>query len=85
MGFNLINTSHFWFVNDPCIFAIHSKQIFYINDPKFGSNRKVVQIVQNKHIWDVPKVEDLEIEEMELIAVPDVIEVNKTIQNADII
>ncbi|KAA0035844.1 CACTA en-spm transposon protein [Cucumis melo var. makuwa] len=32
----------------------------FYDDPKNGSNWKVVQVVQNKHIWDVPEVEDVE-------------------------
>lgn len=52
------------------IFAIQAQQVFYLNDTKYGSNWKVVQVVQNKWIWDVPtKLEDVESEQLGLLKV----------------
>ncbi|KAA0035027.1 hypothetical protein E5676_scaffold155G00610 [Cucumis melo var. makuwa] len=60
VGYKSLNTSRFWYVEEPVILATQAYQVFYVNDPKNGSNWKVVQVVQNKRIWDVPEVEDVE-------------------------
>ena len=33
-------------------------QVFYLEDPKNGTNWKIIQLVQNKRVWNMPKVED---------------------------
>ena len=35
--------SHKWYKNDPFILTTQAQQIFYVNDPKFGSHWKVVE------------------------------------------
>ena len=42
------------------VLATQAHQVFCLNDPKNGSNWKIVQVIQNKRIWDVPKVDDIE-------------------------
>jgi len=37
--------------------------VFYISDPKYGLKWKVLQLVPNKKVWDVPEVEEQEDEE----------------------
>lgn len=64
-----INTSHYSPNDDPFIFATQTKQVFYINNDKLGNNWKVVQIIQNKQLWDVPKVDVLVDDELELLEV----------------
>ncbi|KAA0054539.1 hypothetical protein E6C27_scaffold24G003230 [Cucumis melo var. makuwa] len=39
------------------------------NDPKNGSNWKVVQVIQNKRIWDVPEVEDVQNDHINILEV----------------
>ncbi|EEF42761.1 conserved hypothetical protein [Ricinus communis] len=34
------------------------RQVFYINDPKLGSNWRVVQLFQHRHIYDVDEIQD---------------------------
>ena len=41
------------------ILATQAYQVFYLEDPKNGTNWKIVQVVQNKHVWDVPEVKDV--------------------------
>ncbi|KAA0047152.1 hypothetical protein E5676_scaffold109G00260 [Cucumis melo var. makuwa] len=60
VGYKYLNTSRFWYMEEPVILATEAYQVFYVDDPKNGSNWKVVQVVQNKRIWDVPEVEDVE-------------------------
>ncbi|KAA0061982.1 acidic leucine-rich nuclear phosphoprotein 32 family member A-like [Cucumis melo var. makuwa] len=60
LGYKSINTSHFWFPEEPIILSIQAYQVFYIDDPKNGTNWKVVQVIQNKRIWDILKVDDVE-------------------------
>ncbi|TYK06669.1 gag/pol protein [Cucumis melo var. makuwa] len=56
LGYKSINTSHFWFPEESVILATQVHQVFYIDNPKNGRNWKVIQVVQNKRIWDIPKV-----------------------------
>ncbi|TYK23129.1 uncharacterized protein E5676_scaffold142G001260 [Cucumis melo var. makuwa] len=46
-----------------------SYQVFYLDDPKNGSNWKVVQVVQNKLIWDVSEVNYVENEELNALKI----------------
>ena len=55
-----INVSNTWYRNDPFILASQAQQVFYVNDPKIGSNWKVVEKSHHRHIWDVPEMESLE-------------------------
>ncbi|TYJ96939.1 CACTA en-spm transposon protein [Cucumis melo var. makuwa] len=54
----------FWFAEEHVILATQAHQVFYLDDPKNGSNRKVIQVVQNKRIWDVSEVDDVENEDL---------------------
>ncbi|TYK19782.1 acidic leucine-rich nuclear phosphoprotein 32 family member A-like [Cucumis melo var. makuwa] len=60
LGYKSINTSRFLFPEESVILAIQAHQVFYIDDPKNGGNWKVIRVVQNKHIWNVPEVDDVE-------------------------
>ncbi|KAA0032142.1 uncharacterized protein E5676_scaffold186G00260 [Cucumis melo var. makuwa] len=60
VGYKSLNTSHFWYAEEHVIFATQAHQVFYVDDPKNGNNWKIVQVIQNKHIWDVPEVEDVQ-------------------------
>ena len=44
-------------------------KFFYVDDPKNGSNWKVVQVIQNKRIWDVPEVEDVQNDHINIVEV----------------
>jgi len=81
LGFKLINTSRFWYKDDPYILATQAIQVFYIDDPKLRNNWKIVQIVQNKQVWDVPEVEELENEDIELLEVTGSIVVDESIHD----
>ncbi|KAA0066615.1 uncharacterized protein E6C27_scaffold979G00300 [Cucumis melo var. makuwa] len=58
LGYKSLNTS--WFPEESVILTIQAHQVFYIDDLKNGVNWKVVQMVQNKCIWNVLKVDDVE-------------------------
>ena len=49
-------------------------QVFYLNDQKNDSNWKVVQVVQNRRIWDVPEVDDVENEQLNVLEIVTTIE-----------
>ncbi|KAA0046643.1 hypothetical protein E5676_scaffold411G001130 [Cucumis melo var. makuwa] len=49
--------------------VLHHIKFFYVDDPKNGSNWKVVQVIQNKRIWDVPEVEDVENDHINILEV----------------
>ena len=66
------------------MFASQAKQVFYINDPKYGNNWKVVQVVQNKRVWDMPEVEEQENDQVELLKVVNVIPCTIDISPEDI-
>ncbi|KAA0062362.1 CACTA en-spm transposon protein [Cucumis melo var. makuwa] len=51
------------------LFKCRCNQGFYVDDPNNGSNWKVVQVIQNKRIWDVPEVEDVENEHINILEV----------------
>ena len=46
-------------------------QVFYIEDAKNGTNWRVVQVVQNKWIWDVPEVDDVDNEQLNIVEIVD--------------
>ena len=40
--------------------AVQAQQVFYVDDYKFGTNWKVVQYIQHRHLWDIPEMNDTE-------------------------
>ncbi|RXH93456.1 hypothetical protein DVH24_014032 [Malus domestica] len=36
------------------------KQVFYVADPKAGNGWKVIQRIQHRNVWDIPKKRDSE-------------------------
>ncbi|TYK04755.1 uncharacterized protein E5676_scaffold68G00570 [Cucumis melo var. makuwa] len=69
VGYKYLNTSRFWYAEEPVILATQAHQVFYVDDPKNGSNWKVVQVIQNKRIWDVPEVEDVQNDHINILEV----------------
>jgi hypothetical protein len=61
--FTSVNTSRIWYEFDPFILACQASQVFYLNDPKFGSSWKVVQNISHRNIYDIPIVVEGESEE----------------------
>ncbi|XP_019189011.1 PREDICTED: uncharacterized protein LOC109183385 [Ipomoea nil] len=57
--FTSIKVSSFWYKNDPYVLASQAKQVFYLNDPKFGLNWRVVQQFQHRHIYDENEVDSI--------------------------
>ncbi|CAI0559000.1 unnamed protein product [Linum tenue] len=57
-----IKVDRLWYSSDPYILATQAKQIFYINDPKLGSNWRVVQRLNHRHIFsgDIESVDILD-------------------------
>ena len=50
--------------------AYHLKhQVFYLEDPKNGTNWKTVEVVQNKRVWNVSKVEDIENDQLNVLEI----------------
>ena len=47
-----------WYQNDPFILPNQVKQVFYSRDTKWGESWHVVQCVQYRGVFDVPKVGD---------------------------
>ena len=47
-----------WYQNDPFILPSQVKQVFYLCDTKWGEPWHVVQCVQYRGVFDVPKVGD---------------------------
>ena len=47
-----------WYQNDHFILPSQAKQVFYLCDTKWGEPWHVVQCVQYKGVFDVPKVGD---------------------------
>ncbi|XVE89193.1 hypothetical protein DITRI_Ditri19aG0130800 [Diplodiscus trichospermus] len=47
-----------WYENDSYILADQARQVFYINDPKLGSEWRVVIPFQHRHIYDVDEMQD---------------------------
>ncbi|KAA0040145.1 transposon protein, putative, CACTA, En/Spm sub-class [Cucumis melo var. makuwa] len=81
LGFKIINTSHFWYTDDPYILATQAVQVFYIDDPKLRSIWKIVQIVQNKQVWDIPESEEVEDDKFELLEACSSIGVDESIHD----
>ncbi|KAK0572174.1 hypothetical protein LWI29_027307 [Acer saccharum] len=53
-----INVSREWYKSDPFVLAMQAQQVFYVDDYKFGTNWKVVQYIQRRHLWDIPEMND---------------------------
>ena len=53
-----INMQSRWYQNDPFILPSQAKQVFYLRDTKWGEPWHVVQCVQYRGVFDVPKVGD---------------------------
>ncbi|TYK11884.1 uncharacterized protein E5676_scaffold177G00390 [Cucumis melo var. makuwa] len=68
-GYKSLNTSRFWYMEESVILATQAHQVFYVDDPKNGSNWKVVQVIQNKCIWDVPEVKDVQNDHINILEV----------------
>uniref|UniRef100_A0A9I9E4Z1 DUF4216 domain-containing protein n=1 Tax=Cucumis melo TaxID=3656 RepID=A0A9I9E4Z1_CUCME len=69
VGYKSLNTSRFWYAEEPVILATQAHQVFYVDDLKNGINWKVVQVIQNKRIWDVPEVEDVQNDHINILEV----------------
>ncbi|XP_057803357.1 uncharacterized protein LOC131018659 [Salvia miltiorrhiza] len=52
-----VNIGSRWYKEDPFVLPINVKQVFYVNDTKLGKNWQIVQRVQHRHLWDLPRVE----------------------------
>ena len=52
-----------WYQNDLFILPSQAKQVFYLRDTKLGGHWQVVQCVQLRGVFDVPKVSDGESKE----------------------
>ena len=60
--FTSLNVSKRWYENDPFVLVIQAKQVFYLNDPKLGTNWQIVQEIHHRHVYDVPEVATVEID-----------------------
>ncbi|GFZ03435.1 hypothetical protein Acr_16g0000590 [Actinidia rufa] len=54
-----------WYQSDPFILPSHAKQVFYLKDTKWGERWQVVQLVQQRGVFDVPEVRDGEPSDLE--------------------
>ncbi|TYK11871.1 hypothetical protein E5676_scaffold177G00210 [Cucumis melo var. makuwa] len=68
LGYKLINTSPFLFAEEPVIFALRHIKCF-TSRTKNGTIWKLVQVVQNKRIWDMPEGEDIENEQFNVLEI----------------
>ncbi|KAI8526182.1 hypothetical protein RHMOL_Rhmol13G0289000 [Rhododendron molle] len=53
-----INVRSRWCQSDPFILPSQAKQVFYLNDTKWGEPWQVVQLVKQRGVFDLPKVGD---------------------------
>lgn len=53
-----IDVTSRWYQYDPFILPSQAKQVFYLNDTKWGQPWQVVQRVQHRGVFDVPEVGD---------------------------
>ncbi|CAN6568194.1 unnamed protein product [Malus baccata var. baccata] len=56
-GLLSVNTTRRWYNEDPYILATMAKQIFYLDDHKAGNGWKVVQKIDRRRLYDIPKVD----------------------------
>ena len=59
-----INVNKCWYENDPFILSIQAKQVFYLDDSKLGKDWRVVQKFHHRHLYDVPKIQVVENDEV---------------------
>ena len=71
LGYKSINTFRFWFADEPVILAMQGHLVFFIEHKKNGTNCRVVQVVQNKRILDVPEVDDVDNEQLNIAKIVD--------------
>ena len=69
LEYKAISMSHFWFTEEPIILATQTHQLFYLDDPKNGTNWKVFQVVKNKRIWNMPEGNDVENEQLNVLKI----------------
>ncbi|KAM3303504.1 hypothetical protein P3S67_014534 [Capsicum chacoense] len=65
--FMSISVKRFWYEHDPFVLATQEKKVFYIDDPKLGKDWRIVLKFQARHIYNIPKKENSEVENDELI------------------
>ncbi|CAL2254664.1 unnamed protein product [Prunus armeniaca] len=53
-----VNINSQWYGSDPYVLATQAHQVFYMDDLKLGHPWRVVQRIQHRHVWDVPKRDD---------------------------
>lgn len=56
-----IDVTSRWYQSDPFILPSQAKQVFYLNDTKWGKPWQVVQQVQHRGVFDVPEVDNEEL------------------------
>ena len=69
LRYKAINMSHFLFAEEPVILVTQAQQVFYLDDPKNGSNWKVMQVIWNKRIWDMPKMDNIDNEQLNVLEI----------------
>lgn len=52
-----LNVNDKWYAKDSFVLAKQAQQVFYLDDPNFGSGWKVIQKIRHRHIWDMPENE----------------------------
>ncbi|XP_075093196.1 uncharacterized protein LOC107829616 isoform X1 [Nicotiana tabacum] len=55
-----INVNRFWYEHDSFVLATQARQVFYIDDPKLGENWRIVLKFQDRHLYDVPEMQNSE-------------------------
>ncbi|KAL3626909.1 hypothetical protein CASFOL_029220 [Castilleja foliolosa] len=58
-----------WYEEDSYILADQARQVFYINDPKLGTNWRVVIPVSHRHVYDVSEMADEDIDADDVLSV----------------
>ena len=51
-----IDVTSWWYENDPFILSSQARQVFYLQDTKLDEPWKIVQLIQYRGVFDVPKV-----------------------------
>ncbi|KAL0013741.1 hypothetical protein SO802_000810 [Lithocarpus litseifolius] len=55
-----INVTSWWYQNNPFILSSQAKQVFYLQDTKLRDPWKIVQCIQHRGVFNVPKVRSKE-------------------------
>ena len=58
--FKSINVGSLWYKNDCYILATQARMVFYLPDTKFGPNWQVVQIFEQRHLYNVSQSEGVQ-------------------------